>query len=202
MYCHQPSSVFLTLSTWIMDVACIAQSTTWSKLLEFGTNSLHRIFASYDSHLWSLTLHCLLWKKVLIVIMSWTMWTTCHHHCIIIWRCSTDLPSCSRLNYRWHTLVICPSSLGFQFSAHRLVFPQWNYAIELLQRASMSECHSTATYVDTSAKMSATDESPGNNSSYIRVLLVLCNTSHWHALALHMPANRCVYTCMILVTLI
>jgi hypothetical protein len=28
MYCHQPSSVFLTLSTWIMDVACIAQSTT------------------------------------------------------------------------------------------------------------------------------------------------------------------------------
>jgi hypothetical protein len=152
MYCHQPSSVFLTLSTWIMDVACIAQSTTWSKLLEFGTNSLHRIFASYDSHLWSLTLHCLLWKKVLIVIMSWTMWTTCHHHCIIIWRCSTDLPSCSRLNYRWHTLVICPSSLGFQFSAHRLVFPQWNYAIELLQRASMSECHSTATYVDTSAK--------------------------------------------------
>jgi hypothetical protein len=41
-----------------------------------------------------------------------------------------------------------------------LFLSQRQYAVELLQRAGMAECHSTATPVDTHAKLSAVDGAP------------------------------------------
>ncbi|CAN6372631.1 unnamed protein product [Urochloa humidicola] len=41
-----------------------------------------------------------------------------------------------------------------------LFLSQWQHALELLQRAGMRECHSTATPVDSKSKLSATDGSP------------------------------------------
>jgi hypothetical protein len=45
-------------------------------------------------------------------------------------------------------------------SADGLFLSQRQYAVDLLQRAGMAECHSTATPVDTHAKISATDGAP------------------------------------------
>jgi hypothetical protein len=41
-----------------------------------------------------------------------------------------------------------------------LFLPQRQYALDLLQQAGMSECHSTTTPVDTKAKLSATNGAP------------------------------------------
>jgi hypothetical protein len=43
-------------------------------------------------------------------------------------------------------------------SADGLFLSQRQHAVDLLQRAGMAECHSTATHVDTQAKLSATDD--------------------------------------------
>ena len=45
-------------------------------------------------------------------------------------------------------------------SSDGLFLSQRQYALDLLQRAGMSECHSTTTPVDTKAKLSATDGTP------------------------------------------
>ena len=45
-------------------------------------------------------------------------------------------------------------------SSGGLFLSQRQYAVDLLQRAGMTECHSTATPVDTRAKLSATDGAP------------------------------------------
>jgi len=47
---------------------------------------------------------------------------------------------------------------------------QRQYAVDLLQRAGMAECHSTATPVDTRAKLSATDGDPVEDASQYRSL--------------------------------
>jgi hypothetical protein len=45
-------------------------------------------------------------------------------------------------------------------STDGLFLSQCHYAIKLLQRASMSECHPIAKLVDSKAKLSATDGAP------------------------------------------
>ncbi|WVZ51462.1 LOW QUALITY PROTEIN: hypothetical protein U9M48_002608, partial [Paspalum notatum var. saurae] len=56
-------------------------------------------------------------------------------------------------------------------SSDSLFLSQRQYALDLLQRAGMAECHSTATPVDTRAKLSATDGSPVADPSEYRSLL-------------------------------
>ena len=58
-----------------------------------------------------------------------------------------------------------------------LFLSERQYAMDLLQRAGMAECHSTATPVDTQAKLSATDGAP-------------------------MASSRCASSCMTRVSLI
>ena len=55
-------------------------------------------------------------------------------------------------------------------SADGLFLSQRQYAVELLQRAGMAECHSTTTPVDTHAKLSATAGAPVANPSTYRSL--------------------------------
>lgn len=55
-------------------------------------------------------------------------------------------------------------------SADGLFLSQRQYAVDLLQRAGMAECHSTATPVDTRAKLSATDGAPFEDASQYRGL--------------------------------
>ncbi|WVZ90303.1 LOW QUALITY PROTEIN: hypothetical protein U9M48_036613, partial [Paspalum notatum var. saurae] len=55
-------------------------------------------------------------------------------------------------------------------SSDGLFLSQRQYALDLLQRAGMAECHSTATPVDTRAKLSATDGSPVADPSEYRSL--------------------------------
>jgi len=55
-------------------------------------------------------------------------------------------------------------------SADGLFLSQRQYAVDLLQRASMIECHSTATPVDARAKLSATDGSPVADPTQYRSL--------------------------------
>ena len=45
-------------------------------------------------------------------------------------------------------------------SANGLFLSQHQYAVDLLQRAGMAECHFVATPVDTQSKLSATDGAP------------------------------------------
>jgi len=51
-----------------------------------------------------------------------------------------------------------------------LFLSERQYALDLLQRAGMSECHSTTTLVDTKAKLSATDGAPVADPSEYRSL--------------------------------
>jgi len=51
-----------------------------------------------------------------------------------------------------------------------LFLSQRQYALDLLQRAGMAECHSTATPVDTRAKLSASDGAAVENPSEYRSL--------------------------------
>ena len=55
-------------------------------------------------------------------------------------------------------------------SADGLFLSQRQYAVDLLQRAGMIECHSTATPVDARAKLSATDGSPVADPTQYRSL--------------------------------
>jgi hypothetical protein len=55
-------------------------------------------------------------------------------------------------------------------SADGLFFSQRQYAVDLLQRAGMAECHSTATPVDTHAKLSATAGAPVTDATQYRSL--------------------------------
>jgi len=50
-------------------------------------------------------------------------------------------------------------------STDGLFLSQRQYAVDLLQRAGMAECHSTATPVDTRSKLSATDGDPVEDAS-------------------------------------
>ena len=51
-----------------------------------------------------------------------------------------------------------------------LFLSQRQYAVDLLQRASIAECHSTATPVDTRAKLSAIDGAPVEDATQYRSL--------------------------------
>jgi len=51
-----------------------------------------------------------------------------------------------------------------------LFLSQRQYALDLLQRAGMAECHSTATPMDTRAKLSASDGTAVENPSEYRSL--------------------------------
>ena len=53
-------------------------------------------------------------------------------------------------------------------SSDGLFLSQWQYALDLLQRAGMSECHSTTTPVDCKSKLSATDGPPVTDPSEYR----------------------------------
>jgi hypothetical protein len=53
-------------------------------------------------------------------------------------------------------------------SSDGIFLSQRQYAVELLQRAGMAECHSTSTPVDTHAKLSATDGAPVADPSIYR----------------------------------
>jgi hypothetical protein len=55
-------------------------------------------------------------------------------------------------------------------SADGLFLSQRQYTVDLLQRAGMAECHSTATPVDTHAKLSATDGAPVADATQYRSL--------------------------------
>jgi hypothetical protein len=55
-------------------------------------------------------------------------------------------------------------------SPQGLFLSQCQYAVDLLQRAGMAECHSTSTPVDTRAKLSATDGAPIANPSQYQSL--------------------------------
>ncbi|WVZ85685.1 hypothetical protein U9M48_032580, partial [Paspalum notatum var. saurae] len=55
-------------------------------------------------------------------------------------------------------------------SSDGLFLSQRQYAVDLLQRASMAECHSTSTPVDTQAKLSATDGAPVADAAAYRSL--------------------------------
>jgi hypothetical protein len=55
-------------------------------------------------------------------------------------------------------------------SSDGLFLSQRQYAADLLQRAGMAECHSTATPVDTHAKLSATDGAPVADATQYRSL--------------------------------
>jgi hypothetical protein len=57
-------------------------------------------------------------------------------------------------------------------TSDELFFTQRQYAVDLLQRASMAECHSSPTPVDTSAKLSATDGDLISDATESAVLLV------------------------------
>lgn len=63
--------------------------------------------------------------------------------------------------------------LGFDVcrSPDGLFLSQRQYAVDLLHRAGMSECHSTATPVDTKAKLSATDGAPVSDPTEYRSLI-------------------------------
>jgi hypothetical protein len=58
-------------------------------------------------------------------------------------------------------------------SSDGLFLSQRQYAVDILQRAGMAECHSTATPVDTQAKLSASDGAPlsASDSSTYRSLV-------------------------------
>jgi hypothetical protein len=51
-----------------------------------------------------------------------------------------------------------------------LFLSQRQYAMDLLQRAGMAECHSIVTPVDTQAKLSATDGAPVADATQYRSL--------------------------------
>nr|ABB47203.2 retrotransposon protein, putative, unclassified [Oryza sativa Japonica Group] len=55
-------------------------------------------------------------------------------------------------------------------SADGLFLSQWQYAVDLLRRAGMSECHPTATPVDARCKLSATDGAPVSDPMEYRSL--------------------------------
>ena len=55
-------------------------------------------------------------------------------------------------------------------SSDGLFLSQRQYAVDLLQRAGMAECHSTSTPVDTRAKLSATDGAPVADATQYRSL--------------------------------
>ena len=59
-------------------------------------------------------------------------------------------------------------NISVERSSDGLFLSQRQYAVELLQRAGMSECHSTATPVDTRTKLSATDGAPVADPSEYR----------------------------------
>jgi hypothetical protein len=55
-------------------------------------------------------------------------------------------------------------------SSDGLFLSQYQYALEILRRADMSDCHSTTTPVDTKAKLSASDGAPVADASAYRSL--------------------------------
>ena len=55
-------------------------------------------------------------------------------------------------------------------SSDDLFLSRRQYAVDLLQRAGMAECHSTSTPVDTRAKLSATDGAPVADATQYRSL--------------------------------
>ena len=55
-------------------------------------------------------------------------------------------------------------------SSDGLFLSQRQYALDLLQRAGMAECHSTSTPVDAQAKLSATEGSPVTDPTEYRSL--------------------------------
>ena len=55
-------------------------------------------------------------------------------------------------------------------SPYGLFLSQRQYAVDLLQRVGMAECHSTSTPVDTRAKLSATDGASVADPSQYRSL--------------------------------
>ena len=55
-------------------------------------------------------------------------------------------------------------------SLEGLFLSQRQYAVDLLQRVGMAECHPTATPVDARAKLSATDGAPVTDPSQYRSL--------------------------------
>jgi len=59
-------------------------------------------------------------------------------------------------------------NISVERSSDELFLSQRQYAVELLQRAGMSECHSTATPVDTRTKLSVTDGAPVADPSEYR----------------------------------
>ncbi|XP_039815164.1 uncharacterized mitochondrial protein AtMg00810-like [Panicum virgatum] len=59
-------------------------------------------------------------------------------------------------------------NISVERSSDGMFLSQRQYAVELLQRAGMSECHSTATPVDTRTKLSATDGAPVADPSEYR----------------------------------
>uniref|UniRef100_A0A0A9B536 Reverse transcriptase Ty1/copia-type domain-containing protein n=1 Tax=Arundo donax TaxID=35708 RepID=A0A0A9B536_ARUDO len=59
-------------------------------------------------------------------------------------------------------------NISVERSSAGIFLSQRQYAIELLQRAGMAECHSTSTPVDTHAKISATDGAPVADPSTYR----------------------------------
>ena len=55
-------------------------------------------------------------------------------------------------------------------SSDGLLLSQQHYAVDLLQRAGMTECHPTTTPVDSRAKLTATDGAPVESPSEYRSL--------------------------------
>jgi hypothetical protein len=55
-------------------------------------------------------------------------------------------------------------------SSDGLLLSQQHYTVDLLQRAGMTECHPTATPVDSRAKLTATDGAPVESPSEYRSL--------------------------------
>ncbi|WVZ62807.1 hypothetical protein U9M48_012509 [Paspalum notatum var. saurae] len=74
-------------------------------------------------------------------------------------------------------------------SSDGLFLSQRQYALDLLQRAGMAECHSTATPVDTRAKLSATDGSPVADPSEYRSLAAYLGKSSPQSLTAYSDAD-------------
>jgi hypothetical protein len=81
-----------------------------------------------------------------------------------------------------------------------LFLSQRQYALDVLQRAGMSECHSAATPIDTQAKLSDTEgELLCLTLLSIEVWQVHFSTSPSPDLTSPMLCSRSVFTCMLLV---
>jgi hypothetical protein len=72
-------------------------------------------------------------------------------------------------------------------SSDGLFLSQRQYAVDLLQKAGMAECHSTSTPVDSRAKLSATEGAPIADPGMYRSL-----APTWRTLC-----SRCASSCMI-----